>query len=195
MVIQPCLQTLSCRLLQLLRKRKSFFVLSTQSKNAVEQILTAITYLRKELGNDQQKIILSVQDDKNGVAEAAVFVGLLTLLEEIDEAFTDLEKYGEEVYYIDIFKTVNELRTKRMQMVHSFEEYKFIYKAISFYTQNKRRFDTMLTQRSSPITPAVLEKREGHQNFSFGEDEDIYLSNPVNVQKALEARRSQTSYR
>ena len=87
------------------------------------------------------------------------------------------------------------IKIKRWPCEKSLENVSKLYKAISFYTQNKRRFDTMLTQRSTSITPAVLEKREGYHNFSFGEDEDIYLSNPVNVQKALEARRSQTSYR
>ena len=168
---------------------------SIETNEAFEKILTAITYLRKEMNNEQQKMILSIQDDENGVAEAAVFVALLALLEQIDESFAGVVEDDDDGHCIDIFKTVNDLRTKRMQMVHSFEEYNFIYKAISFYTQHKRRFDTMLNQRSTPIPPAVREKREGHHNISFGEDEDIYLSNPANVQKALEARRNHTSYR
>ena len=77
---------------------------SIQTNEAVEKILTAITYFRKELNNDQQKMILSIQDDENGVADAAVFVALLTLLEQIDEALAGFVKNDDEGHSIDILK-------------------------------------------------------------------------------------------
>ena len=92
-----------------------------------------------------KKQLISLQDEESGVSEAAVFVALLTLLEQVDEVLLSKSKCDEDDQTIDIFKTVNELRSKRMQMVKTLNEYQFIYQAVEHYAKHKMHYDRLLT--------------------------------------------------
>lgn len=163
---------------------------SIKSKQATEQLLNTITYLRKEMNKAQSKMVMSVQDEKNGVSEAAVFVTLINLLEQIDEALIKRSKTGDRS--IDIYKTVNDLRSKRMQMVHKFEEYDFIFKAVVYYAKHKERYDHMLA--SKVTTNLSYEQNHQISRHSICEEDDIYLTSQVNVQHILKAQRNRTKY-
>ena len=83
---------------------------SLQSNEAIDRILRTITYIRKDMTTNRQQLIMLIQDEKEGVSEAAIFVALLILLEQFDEAFLSMQNRSGETVFIDIFKTVNELR-------------------------------------------------------------------------------------
>ena len=96
---------------------------------------------------NRQNMIILVQDENEGVSEAAIFAALLVLLESIDEALVNISRIDENDAYIDIFQTVNKLRSNRMQMVQNFDEYQFLYKSTLYYAQNKIRYDNVLMSK------------------------------------------------
>ena len=162
---------------------------SLQSKDAIEQMLTTIVHIRKEMGIHRQKLIISIQDEESGVSEAAIFVALLTLLEQVDEALLSQSKSDEDDQTIDIFKTVNELRSKRMQMVKTFNEYQFIYQAVDYYVKNKTRYDGLLTSilvsNYNDSDQDDVSCNETSKTIFRDEEDDIYLTNPQDVRKIL----------
>ena len=165
-----------------------------QSSNAINRILRAITYIRKEMTINQQQMIMLVQDENEGVSEAAIFVALLILLEKLDESSMSLDKNLEDSpAVVDIFETVNKLRSRRMQMVQTFDEYQFLYHSLTMYAKNKTSFDKLLMSKK------VASSHSNVGNFeiktSKGEVDDSYHLQPIVAQRALrKVKHSDNTY-
>ena len=152
---------------------------SLQSSDAIDRILRTITYVRKEMTTNRQQLIMLVQDENEGVSAAAIFVALLILLEKIDDAFVTMDSHKDDkTAFIDIFKTVNELRSKRMQMVQTFEDYQFLYQSVAYYVQNKNHYDELLMSKCVETSTFNIEE-------PIHEEDDIYLTRPEDVRRAL----------
>ena len=93
----------------------------------VQNMLTTITQARKDIGNTHETMTLLVHDDPGGVGGAAVFVALLRLLEQIDDAVTAAKSHGgklEDGYLtIAVLRTIHGLRCKRMVMIQNLDQY------------------------------------------------------------------------
>ena len=160
---------------------------SIQSNDAIERILRAVTYVRKEMTIDRQQLILLIQDENNGVSDAAIFVALLILLEEIDEAYLVLRNdKNQDRPFINMFERVNDLRSKRMQMVQTFDEYQFLFRSLVFYAQKKICYDRLLKSKDIVIDDGNNTNLE----MSIEEEDDIYLTCPEDLRKALKQNKS-----
>ena len=119
------------------------------SNDDLEKMSKAITFVRREMDTSKDTINMLVHDDNGGVSQAAIFVALLSVFEEIDEASltpgsANTIRVKQEDQTLDIFGVVDNLRSKRMKMISCSDEYKFLYKAAIYYAQNKARFDDLL---------------------------------------------------
>ena len=79
------------------------------------------------------------------------FISLLFLLEKVDGAMLsdNLENDEKSSPTIDICKTVNHLRSKRMKMITCIEEYKFLYQCVMHYVHYKNEYDEMIKPKDT----------------------------------------------
>lgn len=77
-----------------------------------------------------------------GVGRTGTFVALYRLMDKIEEELFDTERIGSncgsksaEDHSINIFKTVFSLRSKRVEMVQSWEQYKYLYASVAAYAK------------------------------------------------------------
>ena len=112
--------------------------------DSMDRILKTVTCIRQELAIYRENLTMIVHDNNNGVSEAAILIALLFILEDIDEAFERNARCDMGLGRINVFKIVDELRGKRMNMVDTFEAYNFIYKAVAHYGQNKSKYAGLL---------------------------------------------------
>ena len=71
-------------------------------------------------------------------------------------------------------------------MVHTIEEYRFIYQALQHYAQNKKRYDRILMSSKDNKNQSV----EAHIELSIEEEDDIYLTRPEDVRRVLDLERN-----
>ena len=117
------------------------------NSDTIRKILTTISLIRNEIGVDKSTVNMVVHDDHGGSSAAAIFISLLFLLEQIDGAMlSDCISGGKRKnsQSVDIFQTVNSLRKKRMKMIKSMEEYKFLYQCTMYYVHHKQDYDELI---------------------------------------------------
>ena len=152
------------------------------SETMIVKMLTALTQSRKEIGNNQDMTTMLVHDEQGGKVGAAVFVALLYLLEEIDDAVmaakSHVGKLEEEDFTINIFETVNNLRSKRMGMIENLGEYTFLHQALIFYMKNKGKFDDLLKQQQEYLSSQYSIPPELEQQINGEVEEEYVLHNP-----------------
>ena len=118
----------------------------------VQHMLTAITVFRKEMGNRRDMITTLLHDEVGGTSGASVFVSLLYLLEQVDDLMiARASKHGETTkdsnMCINIFEVVDNMRSKRMKMINTHEEYSFLFQAIIYYVEHKDKYDAKLKKQ------------------------------------------------
>ena len=138
-----------------------------------ENMIKTITYIRLEIGTSRPNINMLVHDGNGGISEAAIFMALFYLLEEIDEASLssgspNALRIKQEEETLDIFGTVDNLRNGRMKMIRSHDEYNFLHRAVVYYTQNKTEFDDLLNAKDES---RVTTKKENTTVRSMPADE------------------------
>ena len=121
------------------------------SLDNTHNLLVAISLVRKETSHKKRVVTLMAQDDKGGISGAAVFIVLYNLLEKFDEALLHLdaefEEPSDESDGLDVYDAVNEFRKSRALVISSFSEYAFLFRALTFYAQNKREFDQIIMKK------------------------------------------------
>ena len=152
------------------------------SETMMQKMLTTLTQARKEVGNGQEMTTILVHDEKGGTGAAAVFVALLYLLEEVDDAVaaakSHVGKLEEEDFTINIYETVNNLRSKRMGMIQSLGEYTFLHHALICYMKNKGKFDDLLKQQQGYFSSNYSDPTELEHQINGEVEEEYVLHNP-----------------
>ena len=120
---------------------------SFDSVDDIDHVLQTISYIRKEFRPRLEESTFVLQDEHGGTSRAAIITALIHLLEEVDDQL--ISNVREHEKYIDVFKVVDMLRSKRMNMISSYEEYDFIHRAISYYKTNKTKYDQLLDLKNS----------------------------------------------
>ena len=124
----------------------------TISDETIRQLLVSLSLFRKEIGNNRENVNLVLQDEFSGSSGAAVFIALLELLEKIDDCYIDCNtQHGVFKGEISIFELVRDLRNKRAKMIHSYEEYQLLYRALIQYSQNKQEYDEILRHKRKSL--------------------------------------------
>ena len=105
-----------------------------------------------EVVNDIRKIISEDKTRKDkftilvhcsaGVGRTGTFLALYKLMEEVDEIIKKREKTGNKTLEsspetINVYNTVLSLRSKRVEMVQTWEQYKYLYGSIVRYAREK----------------------------------------------------------
>ena len=130
------------------------------NKQAIDQVLRTITTIRNELKCSREHAMMVIHDDHSGVSEAAIFAVLFDLLEQLDDALLHTNRQCDKNQNLDVFNAVNDLRKKRMKMVQSFEEYRFVHDVLMYYAKHKASYDELLRSlRSTGI------KKEGYLDY------------------------------
>lgn len=123
----------------------------------MDNILKAISFVRREIGINRDSINIVVHDKQSGVSGAAVFVALLLALEDMDDktsqpdAVTDGPlKTSKEINTLEVFNIIDALHKKRMKMVRNQDDYALIFKALQHYAQNWKIFQSILEMKTDP---------------------------------------------
>ena len=149
----------------------------------IENMLTMLTQSRKEIGNNKEMTTILVHDHQGGSGGAAILAALLYLLEEVDHAVTAAKshvgKLEDEDFTINIFDTVNNSRSKRMEMIQNLGEYTFLHQALVFYMKNKGKFDDLLKQQQGYLSSLYSDPSELQQQMNGYVEEEYVLHNPL----------------
>lgn len=152
------------------------------SETMIKNMLTTLTQARTEIGNNQEMTTILVHDEQGGTKGAGVFIALLYLLEEVDDAVmaakSQVGKLEEEDFTINVFETVHNLRSKRMGMVQTLKEYTLLHQALIFYLKNKGQFDDQLKQQQDYLSSQYPDPTEMEQQADDEIDEEYVLYNP-----------------
>ena len=117
---------------------------SLYKEEAIHQVLRTITFIRNKFGCDREYATMVIHDEQSGVSEAAIFAALFNLLEQLDDALLNTDGHGDKNQSIDVFRVLNDLRKKRMSMIHTFEDFSFIHQVLMYYVKHKSTYDEML---------------------------------------------------
>ena len=109
-----------------------------------------ISLIKRDIGKPTKEFTIVAHDSLGGVDGASSFIILFQLLQELDTNLNDRKLDQENiarqksVLTINIFDKVNEARKQRAQMVSTFSNYKFLFKTLAYYAENKSAFDKIL---------------------------------------------------
>ena len=148
------------------------------SEKTAQNMLTAITQIRNEIGVKQDMMTMLVHDEEGGASGASAFVCLWHLLEKVDNGMFarnyDSGKSKEGDIYI-IYEIVDNLRSKRIKMIRCLKEYSLLFQSLVHYVQHKGENDTQLNLMNesiaSPMNPNeidaeyVVHEPEKHEYF------------------------------
>ena len=102
--------------------------------------------------NEKEDHISILTHCSAGVGRTGTFLALYKIMEEIDEKLemhverTEIKKREsiDPLRQLNIFKTVLSLRTKRVEMVQSFAQYKYLHACVADYLREVNRMYTMV---------------------------------------------------
>ena len=147
-------------------------------------LLTLIGLITRDIGKPTKEFTILAHDSYGGVKGASTFIVLLQLVQELDtkmkvraQGLRDISRERENEY-INLFKTLKELRKQRAHMVSTLANYKFLLTTLANYCQNKSTFDKVSTN-----VKKVLMTSQASPNHSTDEttdesdsDSDIYVN-------------------
>ena len=126
--------------------------------------LRAINLIRKEMKNSFTNFTVVCQDQSGGISGASSFLALYPLLQSLDEEIREMnslpkESINPEMHVINLFQVVKDMRQKRAHVVQTFNEYRFLYRCLAFYSRNKQDLDKIFKNKESrPGTPRTPKK-------------------------------------
>jgi hypothetical protein len=135
------------------------------SLDTIRKMPTTISKIRKDIDVKRNSLLMVVHDDNGGTSGAAVFLTLLGLLEQVDEAMSSIDSQNDnakESPIIDIFRAVNIMRRKRMKMIQNFEEYVFLFKCVVYYIHHKEDFAQNVKLKDTPLVGFTKEDTSNH---------------------------------
>jgi hypothetical protein len=98
---------------------------------------------------DESSIKVLIHDSQGGISSSAAFLALYSLLQKIDESFTETNQLKSSTKNIDVFSTVNRLRKDRAGMCNSYETYKMLYHCLNYYGPNRIELKQLVPMRVS----------------------------------------------
>ena len=124
--------------------------------------LRAINLIRKEMKNSFTNFTVVCQDQLGGISGASSFLALYPLLQSLDEEIQEMNSLSEEsinpeMHAVNLFQVVKNMRQKRAHVVQTFNEYRFLYRCLAFYSRNKQDLDKIFKNKEpragTPRTP------------------------------------------
>lgn len=137
----------------------------TCSKDA-EKFIVSICTIRNELKSQDSSLKVFVHDCRGGVKEAAAFVVLYELMQQIDESLTEENEIKRSAANIDVFKCVNRLRKDRSNAIEDYTTYKDLFLWLNYYGPNRRLLNQR-NQRESENTVGNRERRDENRSERF----------------------------
>ena len=85
-----------------------------------------------------------------------MFLALLQILETVDDSLlvsnSTASAMSNDDHTINLVKLVDSLRNGRLKMIRNYEEYRFLFRAILSYSQNKEHYDGVLKAKKKSGT-------------------------------------------
>ena len=124
-----------------------FFEIFDLPKNAdfdsadAKNLLTNIVSIRKQIKAKNNALKMMVFDDEAGLSGASIFVALYEILENVDCSVNEHNQLKQSAEDVNVFELVNELRKDRMNMINTFQAYKFLHLCLMEYGPNRKAYD------------------------------------------------------
>ena len=102
--------------------------------NLVKQVRYIIQSDKNKISKREKFMVLA--HCSAGVGRTGTFIAMYQLMDQIEEMFqTKYKQCDDKNRYIDIFNTVLFLRSKRVEMVQSWAQYRYLYKSVAAYAK------------------------------------------------------------
>lgn len=116
-------------------------------KDIIKDLITAICLIRRLIGKGKDHLNICIQDQEAGCSGASIFILLYQLMDNVDEAILcargQLEMSSGFHTTVNIFQTVDKARQKRAKMICNANEYRFLFKCVTYYAQNRAHLDSL----------------------------------------------------
>ena len=153
------------------------------STEGMKNFLECLCLTRKELDRSRNNLTIVLHDADGGIGASAIFVGLYSLLQQIDEVLPIDEenspRENKKLGALDVFKTVDDLRKQRSKMVKSYTYYKLLFELLQYYCQYKAAFDMLLPENvildSSEPSTNRTNPAKGSAKTNLDEELDEYV--------------------
>ena len=132
-------------------------------------VVSTICLIRNEMTAKKASLQVLVTDFRGGVGAGAVFLAMYEAMQEVDEAFTHDNQLKKSASDIDVFSIVNRLRKDRDRMVEDYDTYKFIFKCLGYYGQNRRQLNQMERSNEARIQRMARTTTELEDGFRYND--------------------------